>query len=1212
MSAFSKEIFRSIRHSLGRFIAIAGIVALGSGFYAGLMMSGDDMRRSLDTYYDETAMMDLRVVSTMGLSESDIEALGAIEGVEDVQAGYETDVLCLLNDEQYVIRMHSLEASDMTGTTTGPDGGALSSNGVNQVELVEGEWPTKPGEAVICQERVMASPVAVGDTIQVAECSSDLETTLTTTEYTITGFVHTSYYTCTTSMGSSTLGNGDVYQFAYVLPENFHEDYPITEAFIKVKGADELAYPSDEYDEAVGAVEDRITAIAAEREGLRYQEIREEAQAELDDARAEYESEKADAQKKLSDAKTKLDDAAATIAESQQKIDDGWAEYEAGVVELSDQEALVEQQLGAAEEQLSAAEAQLDASKTQLDAAKRQLAAGWAQWQAGSDEYEAGLAEWKSNSKQVNEGLAQIEGGLAQLDAGIAQVKAGQALLRGQRDGLQAQRDAVQAQYDALDPTDPETAETRAALEAQLAAMDGQLAAMDEQLGSLAIQLSTLTAQREDLVEQQANLQEARARLDAAKEQLNAAGKQVKAGKKTLQESQTQYEEGLAAYESGAAQVASGWQELAEGRATAQQKISEAKAQLAQGKQELEDGEVELAKGKKEYKSGLKKYKKKAAEADESFADAEAELADAQADIDAIEQPEWLVLDRSKNYGAVAYTSDAERIDNIAMVFPLFFFLIAALVALTTMTRMVEEERVLIGTFKALGYHSSRIISKYLTYAALAGCLGSAIGITALTRFLPWVIMTAYGIMYFQPELLLPLDPLIVLLSVGLGVGVALVVTASAAWKTLREVPASLMLPRAPKMGKRILLERITPLWSRLSFSWKVTFRNIFRYKKRFFMTVVGIAGCSALLLTGLGLRDGINDIIDIQYGELLHYEQVLSIDEDGLAEDAGSQLEEIMAGSSVNSFVWVDEEAMLISGTDGDSVDDAPSRGEELQTAVVGITDPEAFSALKTLRDRVTHDPVSFGPNDVLISEKLSISLGVGEGDIIVLAEQDSLGNAKQETHAFKVTGVTENYIGTHVYLGENAFQKGFGRPVEPTVAYVQLAESGVDRNALRDELRAIDGVKTVSYNDETVESYRTMLKTIDSIMIILVVSAMALAFIVLYNLTNINISERIRELATLKVLGFTPREMRLYIYREVMLLSVAGGLFGSFFGRYMEVFVIKTAEVDGMMFGRSIHMPSYIAAFALIMLFAVLVMMFMRHKLSNINMVESLKSNE
>ena len=1147
--AFNKDVLRSVTHSLGRFLAIAGIVALGTGFYAGLRMTAPDMKLAADQFYDGTNLMDIRVVSTLGLTDGDLAALRGVEGVAQVMGAYETDVMATVNDEQYAIRVHSLPAA-AAESDTGDGVNAVSgaADYLNRPVLVEGSWPVREGECVLSADKVMNTPTKIGDTVQITEGSQDVDDVLATRTYQVVGYVHSSYYVSSTSMGTTSLGSGSVQQFMYVPESDFSKDLPYTEAFVTVAGAAGEFSGSDAYFERVHEVEDRIEALAPAREQARVDGLRADAQKELDEKRADYERERADAEQQLDDAQRQLDEAAAAIAENEQKLADAQAAYDRGVAELASQRASAEAQLAEAERQLADGRAQTDAARPAIEQGQAQLADTWAQWQQGADALAAGWGEWQGRQDALSAKAAEWQQGMA----------------------------LWQAAWDANEdhPENPDYAENRARLEAQKQVLDAGKAEIDQG---------------------QAALDGARGELEAQQQAVNAARGELDTQQAAFDAQKAQFDAAVAQVEQGTADLASARSQADAQIAAAQQQLDEAAAQIASGRSQLEQGRAD-------YEGGMAEYERQEADADAQFADAERQIADAQQKIDDLENPSWLVMDRDQNYGVASFESDANRVDSIAQVFPFIFFLVAALVALTTMTRMVEEERVLIGTFKALGYSRARIASKYLLYAAVASVTGSVLGIAVLSQVLPAVISEAYAIIYFVPRGPLPIDLGLAGLAAGLGVGVTLVATWAAAFATLRERPATLMLPRAPKAGKRILLERIAPLWRRLSFSWKVTFRNLFRYKKRFVMTVIGIAGCTALLLTGLGLQDAINDIIDKQYGEIVHYNAVVTT-EDDLPAASRQELDDLLgAGGAVESSTRVQSASMVASGPDK----------ADVHASVVVPEDPGGLADFLTVRTRVGHEPLSIGDDGVVLAEKLANELGVGVGDTVRLAEQDEMGNATDKTFDLTVTGVMENYIYNYVFIGpgEYARMEG-GQPAFSTYYAVTSSDAG-ERAQFNDAVRAIDGVKTVAYNDEVIDAYKSMLKSVGLIVIVLVVAAAALAFIVLYNLTNINITERQREIATLKVLGFTPREVSAYIYRETMLLSVIGCAVGLVLGVFMEGFVVVTAEVDQVMFGRTIHAASFVIAFLLTMLFTVLVMLAMRRKLARVDMVESLKSNE
>ena len=1063
--AFRKEVVRSITHSLGRFLAIAIIAALGCGFYAGLRLTGPDMRLAGDTYYDATNLCDLRVVSSLGFADDQIDEISQVEGVSGVMPAYESDVIAQIDGVQYTTRIHSLNV-DKARASECDDGlnvESEDSNYINRPILVEGSWPESNDECLLSADTVWSTEVSVGDKVLLAEGTSDLDDTFAVHEYTVSGFVRSSYYTCSTSVGSTSLGSGQLATFAYVPEGAFAEDFPYTEAFVTVAGALEAQWATDDYQSLVDATASRINGISDNLLASRLDGIRADAQAELDDAKA------------------KLDDAAAKLASSQATLDSSGRDLASGQAQVDSGRAELEAQRAAAEEQFAAAEAQLDAAQASYDAAMAQRA-------------------------QLAEQLAQAQAAGA---------------------------------YDVV-----------AQLEAAIAQIDAQTAGVPEQIAQGRAQLAEQRSQ-------------AQASMDAAEGELASS---------------------QATIDSGRAQLESG------------------RRQLASGRSEYEDG---LA----QYEEGANELSAQRADAEEQFADAEAKLADAQADVDAIADTEGevYVLDLTKNIGAESFKSDAGRIDQIAQVFPFLFFLVAALVSLTTMTRMVEEERVLIGTFKALGYSKARITSKYLIYAIVASGVGAIIGIVALSKFLPWFIMGAYAIIYAVPCRPCPIDPAMTAAAAGLGVGITVIATWFAAASTLRERPAFLMLPRAPKAGKRILLERIRPVWRRLSFSWKVTSRNLFRYKRRFIMAIVGIAGCTALLLTGLGLQNAINDIIDKQYGELYHYNTIVRMDSD-CTSDEKFQVEQRVEEDASGDFAWLataNKQAQSISDDEGADV-------SQHRVDIIVPEHPEDFSNFITMRTREGHEELALSDDGVLVSEKLAMELSLTVGSTFSIFDEDAVGDATGDGREVAVAGIMENYVGHYVYFTPTLYEQVMGEEPVFTTLYANEVEDEGAREVLSDELLATDGVKTVTYNDETIDSYRTMLKSVDSVVVVLVIAAALLAFVVLYNLTNINITERVREIATLKVLGFTPREVDAYIYRETLLLAVIGALVGLLLGIVMEGFVVVTAEVDQVMFGRDIHAASFIIAFLLTMVFSVIVTLAMRPKLRRIDMVESLKSNE
>ena len=663
-----------------------------------------------------------------------------------------------------------------------------------------------------------------------------------------------------------------------------------------------------------------------------------------------------------------------------------------------------------------------------------------------------------------------------------------------------------------------------------------------------------------------------------------------------LAASERQLEEGTAALAAAEKALADGKAELEIRRqeaddaiAAAEQKLADSRAAIADGEKQLADARQELADGETEYADGKK-------EADDKLSEAAQEIEEAQTEIDDIAMPEWMVLDRHANVSFVSFESNTEKVEAIAKVFPLFFFLVAALVALTTMTRMVEEERTQIGTLKALGYGKGAIAAKYALYCGAASVAGSVFGLLVGFQVFPTVIWGAYGIMYDLPKLIASFRLPLALASSLAAVACTLIAALSACYGSLTECAARLMLPRAPKPGKRVFLERIGPLWSRMRFTHKVTARNLIRYKKRFFMTVIGIAGCTALLVTGFGLRDSIGDIVDKQFGEIFRYNLTVNMkDPEAVAGDPAvrSLLED--TGRVSASLALHEEEVDVQNGG---------------KTGTANLTIPQDAQRLPdfiTLRERKSGKAVPFPAEGAILTEKLAETLGVKVGGEVTVTDGD--GNSA----VLRVSGITENYVRGYLYLSPETYTSAFGKtPSYDSLAAIVPDISQENRDEISTLLLKCEGVRSAQFTTDLSKSFDDMMKNIDTIVMVLIVCAGLLAFVVLYNLTNINITERQKEIATIKVLGFFDKEVSAYVYRETAVLSLIGTGCGLLLGIALHAFVVKTVEVDMVMFGRAIKGMSFLFAAVLTLLFSVLVSLVMYRKLKKIDMVESMKAGE
>jgi putative ABC transport system permease protein len=1105
---FIKDIWRSITHSKGRFWAIFIIVALGAGFYTGLRSTAPDMRATIDQYCDDNHMMDIQIMSTMGLTDEDVEQIRSTDGVSEVMAGYVTDQISRIGEKDSVIRVHSIPNNPSEN----------NDSFLNRMVLVEGRMPQKEGECVLYDAMLGHDVVDVGSVITLQD-DGTLSDSLKYDEYTVVGLVSTPYY-LSFSLGESEIGSGTLDYFMYVLEDNFTQEV-YTDVYATVEGAAELNAFETEYEDTVSEVTQRLEDLAEVRETVRYDEIKQEAETELDDAQAELDDNRITAEEELTQAEQELTDAQIQIEENEKLLQENEQK-------LKDSEATLKQKQQEYDDGVAAFNEAKQQTETQLSEAQKQL---------------------DSKAVELSEQKAQLEDTYQQLLSQKEQIDAAKAFVAG----LKTQRDDLnQLLQQAQQAGDTQAAEQYqqqiTQLDQQIEQYQSQIDAYDQGVAECESGLSQIAAGEQALSQQQELLNQNRSEAMAV-----------------LDEKQ-------AALTSAKEQLDSGWDQLKDG-----------KQQLEDGKTSLEDAKQQLADGQAEYDS-------KREEVEQTLSDAQQEIDDNREKLNDLAYPEWYVLDRQSNVGFVSFSGDCDRMDSLSSVFPFIFFLVAALVSLTTMTRMVEEERSLIGTYKALGFSKSKIALKYLLYAFSATVLGSVFGIIICEKLLPVVCWNSYRIMYVGPDLATPIHMEYVLIGSAASVACTLGATLFACWNSLSEKPAVLLLPRTPKAGKRILLERITPIWKRLKFTHKVTARNLFRYKKRLFMTVIGIAGCTALLLTGFGIKDSVSGIITNQYEEIYQYNITVGLKDNSLSEETKSLLDR---ESELSDY--------MLTYTKRSEV----SKGENTISAYITVPeDPDRFKEMITLRTRRGHHDILFDDDSVVVSEKLAEKLGVSVGGSLNV-EADN-GEVKQVT----VTGITENYIENYVYLSPQIYEEINGHAPEYTQLIGIYSDDEAQQQEFSAKLLGQDDISTVQFVKDMGESFNTMIESLDYIILVLIICAGLLAFVVLYNLTNINITERVREIATIKVLGFFDREVGAYIYRETGILTAIGCLCGLVLGIILHRFVIGTVEVDMVMFGRDVEPMSFVYSVALTILFLILVDIVMYRKLQKVSMVESLKS--
>lgn len=1120
------QTLRSIHTTFSRFLAIVAIVALGTGFFAGLMMTGPDMRQAMDTYYDDNHVWDIRLISTLGFSDDDIHQFDDVEGVRACMPNHTVDAIARMNDTQVAVRVSSFDTTMAQQFVDGHTYAAKDSSFdfLNRFQLVTGRLPQSPDECLAAAYAPHAQ-LSEGDIVDITSANEDLDKIFSTRHLRVVGTITSPLYPYTRSFGSTTIGSGSIDQYIFVPTSTFQQDFPYTELYISVEGADSVQSNSDAYKNIVGATKERLEAQKDRMSVFRQHEVQELAQSKLDEKKTEFEQQKNEAFEKLEAGESEL-------ARKHSKLQESWRKYTQGTSKLKASREAFESQKAASQNKLSQAQTRLATQeKTLLSTLRAQ----------GID---------VSSLKQAQTVLQQR----------IQDFKL--RAQEGQTTGSKQVEDAARKkQFSTLDT--PPFASDRSAQNTS----SNRVARLHVPHAPFSQAASSLSKQTVSPDEQLQGLQQ-----------------------------------GLA----GVQQLLAAKAKLQDERAVADKKLEHAEQELAQAQAKLDASYVRLQEGQKKYDEGARVLAQRKQELDDKFATVQKQLDDAQETIDTTDLPDMYILDRSQHEGAAIYHADTERMDALARVFPFMFFLVAALVSLTTMTRMVEDERILIGTYKALGYSTIQIATKYLVYALLAAGIGSVLGVGVLCQVLPLIIMKAYSVIYAIPLLPppLPIKADVAVFSAGLGIGITLIATICSVLSSLREQPAPLMLPRAPKAGKRILLERIRPLWHRISFSWKVTLRNLFLYKKRLFMTVIGIAGCTALLLVGFGLHDAIWDIINKQYVDITHYQMTVGLNDHANDLDVQHVKDVLNQHPEIEHIDRVHTAHMAAKGED-----------DTLSSTHVDVVVPQSldiFNKSITLKNRISGKQVPFDESSVVISEKLATLHHLRVGDTLVLFDRDKVGNSVGVGHKLTITGICENYVGTTVYIAPTIFAKVSSSHVMYETLFIQAPDlkPGEQQQNIASELHSCDDVSLVAFSDETISLYRNMISVVDYVVAVLIISAVLLAFIVLYNLTNINIEERLREIASLKVLGFTKREIYAYIFREVFLLSLLGDVFGLGVGVYLERFVVATAEVDYVMFSRTIHLESFVIAFVLTLVFTGLILLVMTPKLNRIDMVESLKS--
>ena len=1073
--ALLKDSVKEIKNTYKRFISILLMAFLGVGFFAGIRVSSPDMVDTIDKYYKKQNVYDIQVVSTLGLTDEDIEDLSKVEGVDKIDGTYETDGKIEIDNKEIIAKL-------------------LTIGELNIPVLLEGSMPTNANECLVEQAFLQANNKKIGDTIfvEVEQTTNDNGENidyLKNQEMKIVGTVQSPLY-ISGDRGNSELGAGKVNYYMYIPEDNINASDVYTQIYIKVKDADQYTTSSSKYEDYIEEVKQNIEEIKEKREQARKEELVNIANEKLQNAENELNTQKQDAETQIQEAEQKL-------ANARQEIEDGENEIIANR-EKADKE------FANAEKEIENGKAQIQANEQELNT-KEEVA------NKNFEQLEAQKQELQSNLNQINTTLVELE---SQYNLIIEKLK---------------------------DETLSETERIQ----------------YEQQKIYLETQIQTINQSKQSLEE---GISQIEAGIESGKAEIQNARNQIEQAKIELQNSEAS---------------------LKRTKANTYAELEDAEEEIEKGKQEIQNGEQELAQNKQEF--------------EQKIADAEKELLDAREKVNDIENPEWYILDRNANSGYVGFIQDTESIENIGRVFPVVFFLVAALISLTSMTRMVEEQRMQIGTLKALGYNKFQIISKYLLYASLASIIGGVTGMCVGFVSLPPILWMMYKMMYeFSDKISLSFD-----FDIG-GIGLFWIcvciigATIYASVKELKEAPATLMRPKAPKMGNRVLLEKIPFIWKRLNFSQKVTVRNIFRYKKRFIMTIVGISGCTALILTGFGIKDSIKAVLPNQFEKVFDYDLQITLRDELDEVEKQNYILELQENEHIEKVI----ETYMTS---------AEAEKGDFREDVQIIVPKDDLEGLINLIDLDTEEKVQLKENEICITDKVAQLLEVEVGDTIVL---ENSGNEKYEV---KISNIVENYVYHYVYMSKTMYENLYQEDYHTNVVLTQNKEITEEQEEeLVTQLMQDNEVTSISRTSTIMKTLDDTLQSLDYVVVILIVSAGLLAFVVLYNLSNINISERIRELATIKVLGFYDREVYNYVTRETILLTLIGMAIGLGFGYFLNYFIIGTCEINILRFSKIVHPISYIYALLITILFTVIVNIVTYFALKKIDMIESLKSIE
>ncbi|WP_105115449.1 FtsX-like permease family protein [Streptococcus suis] len=1203
-----KDIRQSFSSSKGRVVSIVSLMALGSFALIGLKVTAPDMRTTGEHFFEEHQVADLFVISDYGLSQSDQNLLKSLDDEGTIEYGYFKDVI--VTDSTVSFRVFSTPKE------------------LSTYEVVESSLPSKTNE--IALSAAYQGDYQIGDTITFDEKADADSQVLTQHTFTITGFVNSSELLSRVNLGQSTAGSGELNGYAVVPEATFDSDvYMIARiAYDDLVGISpyEQTYLDKIYEDKKAVKE-----LLANQPNIRLAEVKSDAQEQIDegyDKIAEAEDELASAKNQLTDAQTQISDGESQLASGQSEIASAEATLTDAASQLASGQATLDSsyaQLVDAGNQLSAGWGQLASSKATLDSAASRIAQVEQELASKKMELDSAAAQLTTASQSIAENeatltaakseldskTAELTAAKSQLDQAAATIAAGQAELTAAKDTLAAQ--IAQLQAAGIDPTT--VAEVTAA-QASIAQKEAELTVAETSYQS---KLADYQTAENLLAQKTAEYQAGVSQLDAAKTELankqaqyDAGLAQYNAAVATLTAKKAEYDTGLSQYTSAyetlvskQAQYDSGWSQYQSGLATLNSKeaeyqsglvfLDEAKATLANKTAELEEAKATLA-------SKQSAYDSKKSEADAEIAEKEEELQEAQVKVDTLALPTYAAYTRREipgSEGYLSYENNASIIDAVANIFPVVLYFIASLVTFTTMVRFVDEERLKAGTLRALGYDSKDIVRKFVIYGAVTGLVGTAIGTLLGHLLLPSIIYSTYSSKIVLAPIELHFYPFKTLLAITISLLSTVLPAILVARKELTEQPAQLLLPKPPVAGDKIFMERIKPLWSRMSFTQKVTARNIFRYKQRMLMTIFGVCGSIALLFAGLGVRSSIADLNNRQFTDIIKYDMIVATN-GNLTTEEETALNEQLDSSAISQEVPVHYETVTkVAGSKNDE--------QSITLLAADSSQDEEFRDYINLVNRESQEDLSLSLDGAIISEKLATLLGVQVGDAITV--QDS----NDQDVTIRVAGITEMYMSHFIFMSSSYYEEVFGANPDENAHVIILKDNSVTNiNQVASDFMELDAVKGVVQNTILNEQVNTIVHSLNRVMYILIITSVLLAIVILYNLTNINVAERIRELSTIKVLGFYSKEVTMYIYRESIYLSLIGILVGFVMGLGLHRYMISIIPPESIMFNPALGYLIYLVPAAVVIAILVVLGLVVNQWLKKVDMLEALKSVE